>query len=169
MTSRKRNGLRNNDSARGCPSIGRVAVEKVVLNGRVVSGGEKAAFFTQLTWVQNQCHEKLGFFPYPGTLNLEIVKEDLHLVNALRTQSATELISPDQGYCTGKTFPVEIDEIHGALILPPEEVSIHGRNIVEVMAEVRLRDALGVDDGDRLTLIVRCPSEARISGSSSQT
>ena len=43
--------------------------------GRVVSGARRAAGFTQLDWVQDQCWEKLGFRPFPGTLNVEVVAD----------------------------------------------------------------------------------------------
>ena len=51
-----------------------------VLTGEIVSGAREAVFFTQLDWVQEQCKTKLGFKPYPGTLNLEINKEKWSVV-----------------------------------------------------------------------------------------
>ena len=55
-----------------------------VLIGKVVGGVKQAAYFTQLDWVQEQCADKLGFRPYPGTLNLEISKESLPELEDLR-------------------------------------------------------------------------------------
>ncbi|MDP6927209.1 MAG: DUF120 domain-containing protein, partial [Rhodospirillales bacterium] len=60
------------------------------LRGQVVSGGRLAAFFTQLDWVMEQCAEKLGFEPFPGTLNVEIVAEDLAVVDALKGEKGIE-------------------------------------------------------------------------------
>ena len=42
----------------------------------------------------------------------------------------------------------------GALIIPAEEVRVHGERIVEVIAPLRLKDALNVDDGDEVTLVI---------------
>ena len=50
--------------------------ERYTLTGKIVSGARQAAFFTQLDWVLEQCRQKLGFKPYPGTLNLEIASPD---------------------------------------------------------------------------------------------
>ena len=40
--------------------------------GTIHSGAGKGAFFMQLDWVVRQCELKLGFVPYPGTLNLRV-------------------------------------------------------------------------------------------------
>ena len=55
-----------------------------VLTGKIVSGIKQGTFFTQLDWVQEQCLEKLGFKPYPGTLNLEIAHENMAIIEALK-------------------------------------------------------------------------------------
>ena len=50
------------------------------ITGKIVSGIKQGAYFTQLDWVQEQCLMKLGFRPFPGTLNLEIPEESAVLV-----------------------------------------------------------------------------------------
>ena len=65
------------------------------LTGRVVAGAKQAAFFTQLDWVVEQCAEKLGFKPFPGTLNLEIIAEDLDLMHQLKHKKGVELQPAD--------------------------------------------------------------------------
>ena len=133
-----------------------------MLTGRVVSGSKKAGFFTQLDWVQDQCLSKLGFRPYPGTLNIEICEEGLSVIEALKKEEGITLIPPNPKFCVARAFPLSIVTVRGALIVPPEDVSIHGKTIVEVMAPVRLKDALGIADGDSVTLLVyRRPSSER--------
>jgi CTP-dependent riboflavin kinase len=126
-----------------------------VLNGKVVSGVRKAAYFTQLDWVQVQCREKLGFNPYPGTLNLEISEEDLPIIEALQEEEGIALIPPDPNFCAAKALPLSIGDVSGAIIIPAEDVSVHGKNVIEVISPLRLKDALHVDDGDSLTLTVK--------------
>lgn len=128
-----------------------------VLNGKVVSGVRKAAYFTQLGWVQEQCAEKLGFRPYPGTLNLEISEESFPIIEALQKEEGVELIPPDPEFCTAKTMPLSIGHITGAIIIPAEDVRVHGKNVIEVISPLRLKDALRVDDGDPVTLTVKKP------------
>lgn len=129
------------------------------LTGRVVSGARKASFFTQLDWVQEQCLSKLGFRPYPGTLNLELYEEGLSVIEALKKEEGITLIPPNPQFCVARAFPLSVSTILGAIIVPPEDVSIHGKSVVEVMAPVRLKDALGIADGDLVALLVyRHPS-----------
>ena len=65
------------------------------ITGRIESGIQKGAFFTQLNWVQQQCHKKLGFKPYAGTLNLKIAEDAVPMIKELLQKSGLELVSPD--------------------------------------------------------------------------
>ena len=134
---------------------------KLVIKGRVVSGAKKAAFFTQLDWVLQQCSEKLGFKPFPGTLNVEILPECLLEAESIQEEKGLELAPPDPNdpidstFCTAQVLPVSIEGIHGAIIIPEEKVKIHDKNIIEAIAPVNLKDALNVDDGDIITLTIQ--------------
>ena len=125
------------------------------LVGKVVGGSRREAHFTQLDWVQEQCEEKLGFRPFPGTLNLEVAEEGLAVIEACRREKTVDLVPPDPAFCVARTFPVSIGPVAGAVIVPAEDVRIHGEKIIEVMAPVRLKDALNVDEGDSVTLVFK--------------
>ena len=126
--------------------------DKRELRGKILSGVQKAAQFTQLDWVREQCMEKLGFIPFPGTVNLEITEEDISTLKALRKEEGIRLIPPDPQFCESKAFPITMGHIQGALIIPEENVRVHGRAVIEIMAPVKVKDALGVDEGDNLSL-----------------
>jgi CTP-dependent riboflavin kinase len=128
--------------------------KKVVLTGRVVSGAKKAAWFTQLDWVQEQCLEKLRFKPYPGTLNIELTPESLAVLQELEKHVKVELVPPDASSCEAKVLSLSVGSVSGALVMPSEDVRIHGKRIIEVIAPVKLKDALNLTDGDEVTLIV---------------
>ena len=134
---------------------------KRFINGKVVSGAKKAAFFTQLDWVLEQCSEKLGFKPFPGTLNIEILPESLLDAESIQEKMGIELIPPesngpiDSTFCTAQVLPVSVEGIDGAIIIPEEKVKIHDKNIIEVIAPVNLKDALNVDDGDTVTFTIK--------------
>lgn len=130
------------------------------LTGKVVSGAGKAAFFTQLDWVQEQCAAKLGFNPYPGTLNIELSPESVVNLRALEEEARTELVPLDPLFCAAKLLPVSCGSIAGAVIFPAEDVRIHGKRIVEIIAPVRLKEALNVEDGDLVTLTVAKEKES---------
>jgi len=129
--------------------------DKYTLIGKIVSGARQAAFFTQLDWVQEQCAKKLGFRPYPGTLNLVIADSDADLLESLQGLDIMALIPSDPKFCSARTLPVTIKGIQGAIIIPAKDVQIHAKNILEVIAPVCLKEVLGLDDGDivKITII----------------
>jgi CTP-dependent riboflavin kinase len=131
---------------------------KLLLNGKIVSGLKQGAFFTQLDWFQEQCLEKLGYTPYPGTLNIEISVEDIPEAAVIEQKAEIEFIPPDSTFCSGRAYPVDIEGIRAAIIMPAEEARVHGKNIIEVISEVKLKDALELDDGDSVELTLILPN-----------
>ena len=119
----------------------------LVITGKIISGAGEGAYFTQIGWVQQQCDEKLGFKPYPGTLNLEISEEYFSIVEYLAQKIGIELISPDPNFCNAKVFPVSLGDIIGAIVLPEEKVRVHPRNIIEIIAPLNIKASLNVQDG----------------------
>ena len=128
---------------------------EMVLSGKIVSGAGQGAYFTQIDWVQQQCGQKLGFKPCAGTLNLEISKRGLSMIESLGPEEAIELISPDPRFCNAKAYPVSLAEISGAIIVPAENVRVHPQNIIEIIAPTNIKAALNVKDGDSVTLILK--------------
>ncbi|SPD72430.1 conserved hypothetical protein [uncultured Desulfobacterium sp.] len=122
--------------------------------GKIVGGIKKASYFTNLDWVQEQCMTKLGFRPHPGTLNLQIENDCLQILEQLKLEPCDALVPPDPGFCSARIYPVIIGKEKGALLMPEESVRVHGDAIVELIAPKSLKDALNVDDGDSLTVII---------------
>jgi CTP-dependent riboflavin kinase len=125
-----------------------------VIGGKIVNGAGEGAFFTRIDWVQQQCDEKLGFKPYPGTLNLEISAEDLPIIESLGKEKGIVLVSPDPKFCNGKAFPVSLGEISGAIIIPEEKVRVHSKNIIEIIAPMNIKAALNLKTGDSVTVVL---------------
>ena len=122
------------------------------ITGKIVSGVGQGAFFTQLVWFQSQCRDKLGFEPFPGTLNLEISLDDVKRIESFEQEADIEFVPPDSEFCSGKAFQVVVEGVPAAVVIPAAEVRVHGKNIIEVISDRRLKDALNVDDGDSVTL-----------------
>ncbi len=131
------------------------------ITGKIVGGAKQGAFFTQLDWVREQCRQKLGFVPWPGTLNLEIPRENMPLIEELKPEKGIELVPTDSNYCSGRVFPVSVEGIPGAIVLPAEDVRVHGKNIIEIISPKWLKEALGVKDGDLVTLTIYNPELVR--------
>jgi CTP-dependent riboflavin kinase len=125
-----------------------------IIAGKIICGVKQGKFFTQLEWFQEQCDEKLGFKPYPGTLNLEISGEYLPIIESLNREEGIEITSPDPKFCNAKAFKVSLGEISGAIIMPDEKVRVHPKNIIEIVAPLKIKASLNIEDGDFISVVI---------------
>lgn len=130
-------------------------IDKKSFTGRIISGKKEAGFFVSLDWVVEQCKSKFNFTPFFGTLNLEITDEDIPFILKLRKRAFKGLIPPDSGFCESKTLQVKIGNINGILVFPEEAVNIHEKNILEVIAPVKIKDELNLKDGDKVEVTIK--------------
>lgn len=111
-----------------------------------------------LDWVQQALRERLGFIPYPATLNLRLQsREDVSAWSAVRKEGKSIALPPAaQGFCQARLFLVEIEapsqsrRIQGAVLLP--EVADYPDDKIEVVAPMRLKEELHLRDGDLIHL-----------------
>ncbi|AFC98946.1 Transcriptional regulator of a riboflavin/FAD biosynthetic operon [Methanocella conradii HZ254] len=120
------------------------------LKGRVTTGLGEGQYYISLEGYRRQFVEKLGFEPYPGTLNLQL-KEPfaVHDTSAIKIEGFKDSARTFGG---GKCYPVKIDGIEAAIIRPDR--SSYPLNMVEVIAPVNLREKLGLKDGDEVEVIL---------------
>jgi len=128
--------------------------QAVILSGIIVRGAGKAAYFTGLDWVRQQCIEKLHFQPFPGTLNIQLDENCLALLENLQKKPAIHLISPDPNFCNARTLPASLQNISVAIVMPDEAVNIHSNNIIEIIAPVSLKETLSLEDGAPVVVTV---------------
>jgi CTP-dependent riboflavin kinase len=119
--------------------------------GIVRDGARQAGGFTQLNWVRDQIRAKFNFDPYPGTLNLQI--ENPGALDAWHTRAGIA-IDPAPGYCPARCFRVQLNgKIFAVWLIP--DVPNYSRDVIELIAPVCLRDALGVQTGDAVEIEIR--------------
>jgi CTP-dependent riboflavin kinase len=118
-----------------------------------------ASRFMALEWVQQALSNSLGFAPFPATLNVRPDHEqDRAAWVSIRNDASFFFYMPGhEGSCLARIYRVAIESelgvsrITNAAVLLPE-VKDYPKDKIEIVAPVRLKDALGVTDGDRLTL-----------------
>lgn len=125
---------------------------KKTIKGKVITGQGKAVEFTQLDWVVDQCRQKLGFVPFPGTLNLKVEGSYVGLLRDLKQRAVIELCPPQAAHCTAKSFIVSMKGIRAAVVVPL--VEHYPEDVLELIAPVKLKEALGIKDDDYVTLTV---------------
>jgi riboflavin kinase len=120
----------------------------VRVKGKVFSGTGEGAKFASLSWVKKQIKEKLGFTPYPGTLNLRLNSDFVGVKGLLENAKAIEIL-PEPGYCSGKCFKAHImQRLKCAVILPC--VKNYPKDVLEIVASSNLREKLKLRDGDEV-------------------
>ena len=122
------------------------------LIGYIQSGIGKGSFFTGLDWVVEQFREAMGFEPYPGTLNVRIREEDLPFIDPFFSEKDFDLIPDDPQFCSASLKKVKVNGIPAAAVFPSEDVLIHGKSIIEIIANCHLKETLHLDDGDQVTI-----------------
>jgi len=131
-----------------------------VLRGQVVPGLGEGAIYMSIPIYVEAFKEILGFEPYPGTLNVRLVEEDIPLRQTLRDKKIGFRINP---------YKANREEYGGVTvykaIIMGNGVSIsggaldidktkHGDEILELIAPVRLRDELHLKDGDTVEVTI---------------
>ena len=120
-----------------------------IVKGDVRDGLGQGRAFAQLEWVCRQFRDKLGFSPYPGTLNIKVENP-----NALKVRYAlrgVEIEPEAEGYCSATCFRVKLAGGIDAMWIIPQ-VPDYPEDVVELMAPFSLRDALGLKTGDTVKL-----------------
>jgi CTP-dependent riboflavin kinase len=127
------------------------------LHGELSTGIGKGKRITGLAWAREQFTEKLGIDPSPGTLNLIVDEpESAEIWNRLKSTPGVRIDNPNDGPhdCDARCYPVSVDgQIDAAIVLP--EVPGYSAVKVEVIAAVGIRSALGVEDGNLLSLEIQ--------------
>lgn len=131
----------------------------LMIEGEVVSGLYQGGYYISREGYREQIKEKLGFDPFPGTLNLKIHPEEFDKRKRLENRQAVILEgfqNEDRAYGSCKCYPLLINgEVEGALIVA--ERTIHEPDIMEIISPVYLRKILELTDGDRVTVVFSNP------------
>jgi len=129
----------------------------VTLEGTVFTGLGEGAYYISKEQYKKQFIEKLGFDPYPGTLNLKLTTDyDIKTHDELEAYPAIEVggfKSEDRTFGSVKCYPVIVDNKEkGALISALR--SHYDASVLELIAPVPLRRQLRLKDGHKVKVEV---------------
>lgn len=126
---------------------------ELAFGGTATVGLGKGAYFVSQKEYKDGFKKKLGFAPFPGTLNVKIDEGDVEKRLTLRESSP--ILVP--GFTKGKTtfgkiacYKCVVNGLPGAVIFP--EMSVHGLSVLEIIAPFNLRKKLSLEDGSRVTI-----------------
>jgi len=129
----------------------------MVIEGIVFSGLGEGAYYVTREPYRKQFIEKLGFDPYPGTLNLKLTSwYDAHLRRELEEQPGIEIPgfkNENRTYGPVKCFPARINgKEKGAVILALR--THYDSSVIEIIAPSYLRNTLKLKDGNKVKVEV---------------
>ena len=133
----------------------------VELTGTVTGGMGEGRHYISLPGYMEQFRERLGYEPFPGTLNLDLTDE------SVRRRSALESLDPvhidgweddERTYGPAVCYPAAVETTDGDVyeathVIAPERTH-HDEDQLEVIAPEKLRDALDLADDDHVTIHV---------------
>lgn len=125
----------------------------VTLEGTLFSGLGEGAYYVTKEGYRKQFMEKLGFDPYPGTLNLKLTTEyDVKTMSELEAYPAIEIQGfKDESRTFGavKCYAATINnKVKGAVVYALR--SHYNTSVLEIIAPVFLRGRLKLKDGNKV-------------------
>ncbi len=121
------------------------------IKGKIISGTHKGSYFMSLEAYQEEFTKKLKFKPFPGTLNLQISKENRVLIQDMCDKVGN--IKGTGNYGDVKFLPAKLNGIVNGAILFPVKTQ-HPSEILEFVAKENLRSTLKLKDGDEAILAI---------------
>jgi len=129
--------------------------EKLALGGVIVKGLGEGRFYLSLEGYRKQIKQKLGFAPFPGTLNVRVDRKDLRKRQQLRRMEPVLIPGFRNGERTyGDLFAYRcgLGGLECAIIIPLR--THHGPDVIEIISASDIKKSLGKQDGDRVRVIV---------------
>ncbi|WP_136590774.1 DUF120 domain-containing protein [Salinigranum halophilum] len=134
--------------------------ESVTLEGSVTGGMGEGKHYISLPGYMSQFRERLGYEPYPGTLNVDLTPDSVRTRAGIRSLDAVPIDAWEDdertfgsATCYAARLTADGETYEGAHIIVPDRTH-HDETQLEVIAPDRLRDALGVGDGEDVVITV---------------
>jgi riboflavin kinase, archaea type len=136
------------------------APETMDFEGNVISGMGEGAYYMSLEGYRRQFREKLGYEPYPGTLNIRLT-DQIYMNGRLELGKHPSIFI--NGFSDGtrtygwvKCYRATINDgaIDNAAVLVLERTH-YDDSMLEVIAPTSIKQTAGIKNGDRIKVQVR--------------
>jgi len=128
--------------------------DRILFKGKVISGLGEGRYYTEQNGYVQQFKEKLGFVPYPGTLNVEIEFVERNKLRLLKNHDSIdieEFKTKNRTFGGVRCFRAEINGVKGAIVLPMRS---HYSNVLEFVSPKFLRENLNLKDNDVVDVVI---------------
>jgi len=128
---------------------------EVLIEGRVFTGLGEGAYYVSQNGYRRQFIEKLGFDPYPGTLNLKVEKSrrEREILETYPAITLEGFINGTRSFGQVKCHRAKVnDRVDGIVVTALR--SHYREDVLEIVAPKNLRKILGLKDGDSVKVRV---------------
>ena len=132
----------------------------IELRGRVTGGMGEGRHYISLPGYMEQFRERLGYEPFPGTLNVDLTAESVRTRAALSAIEAVPIDAwedEERTYGPASCYPAIVEADGGtfeeAHAIVPDRTH-HDETQLELIAPARLRDELALEDDDQIGIRV---------------
>jgi riboflavin kinase, archaea type len=128
--------------------------DHITLHGTVKDGMGEGQYYIDQEGYQTQFESKLGFRPYPGTLNISVDKEDIGKLDMIKSTAGIPISGFTHG---GRSFgdviayKSKIKNVDCAVVVPARS---HYVDVIEIICHYHLRRTLSLNTDDRLDVKV---------------
>ncbi|MFC4540334.1 DUF120 domain-containing protein [Halosolutus amylolyticus] len=133
----------------------------LIFKGTVTDGLNEARHYISLDGYKEQFKNRLGYEPYPGTLNVTLSRRDVPERSVLEVKSGIDIDSwsdDERTYGAATCYAARVeadseDVFEPAHVLVPDRTH-HGEDAIEIIGPVSFRDELELTNGDHITIHV---------------
>jgi riboflavin kinase, archaea type len=129
----------------------------IIFEGRVVSGMGEGAYYMSLGGYSKQFYGKLGYEPYPGTLNVKLVdkifRDARREIGKYPSIFINGFSDTKRTYGWAKCYLAHINDgaIRNAAVLVLERTH-YDESMLEIIAPVSIKDTIGIHNGDKIKI-----------------
>ena len=125
------------------------AVKIIAIDGKVFSGMGEGGYYIRMPGYRKQFIQKLGFDPFPGTLNIRLeterdldAKEDLEKAPSIRKDGFND---DKRTYGAADCYKATVNGVNAAVLAI--ERTHHPVDVIEIISPHNLRNKLNLKDG----------------------
>ena len=130
----------------------------LALSGTVTAGAGEGRHYISLSGYKRQFEERLGYEPYPGTLNVDLDERSTRNRSELAAVDGVpidEWEDEERTYGAATCYPARLEAEAGSVepvhVIVPDRTH-HDEDQIELIAPEMLRDELGLADGDEIVV-----------------
>lgn len=141
--------------------------QDITLSGYVIEGVKEAKHYLSLSGYRTQFVEKLGYEPYPGTLNVRLDENAIRKraqLNNVEPISISEWEAEERTYGSAECYPASLKSDSGSFdpvhVIVPDRTH-HDEDKIELLAPECLREKLGLETNNNVTVSINRSKQNR--------